>query len=188
MSWLKRRRRIGHRLNRFNPPMCHPASYRLPHDAPAGCLSPAPCSALVLLSCRFANSLRPIAPSRLMRLVLFALALLAYSSRSPSPASRVAWRGVLRLAFLPSCVPPIAFACLLAVLRSARSRGAAADALASLLRSVATVAASCFVSPFAPPFVSGGGEMLGGDVGSGAIFFFLCDFCAVGVFLSVLVL
>ena len=55
------------------------------------------------------------------------------------PVSRVAERGVPHLASISSCVPPAAFACLPAVLSSARLRSAVADVIAPFLRSVATV-------------------------------------------------
>lgn len=55
------------------------------------------------------------------------------------PVSRVAGRGVPRLALISSCVPPLVSACLLAVLCSARPRETVADVIASFLRFVAAV-------------------------------------------------
>lgn len=62
MSWLKRRGRIGHRLNRFNQyPVSSRPSYWLPHDA-SYWLPPALCAASALLARRFI--IRPAHPSR----------------------------------------------------------------------------------------------------------------------------
>lgn len=102
---------------------------------PTGCLFPlsASCSALVLLACRFLihfahpprracrASLRPASSRRFVpsclsvghvclvspaHLVLPALATSARPTLLVRPASRVGWRGVLRLALISSCVPP----------------------------------------------------------------------------------
>lgn len=71
---------------------------------------------------------------------------------------------------LPSCV-------LLAALRSAHPMDAIADVLVSFLRSAATVPPPTLLALSPRLFVSGGGEMSGGQFGC---YFFLWDFCAVG--------
>ena len=64
----------------------------------------------------------------------------ARSSRSAcSPRLSCRQAGRPRLAAISSCVPPTAPACLLATMRPAHPRGAAADVIASFLRSVDTV-------------------------------------------------
>lgn len=73
---------------------------------------------------------------------------------------------------LPSCV-------LLAALRSAHPMDAIADVLVSFLRSAATVPPPTLLALSPRLFVSGGGEMSGGQFGC---YFFLWDFCAVWCF------
>lgn len=71
MSWLKRRGRIGHRLNRFNPPRILLLSYWLPHDMSrwlpvADCLPlcvSSPSSCLLAVS-SFASLIRSAHPFR----------------------------------------------------------------------------------------------------------------------------
>lgn len=106
-----------------------------------------------------------------IRLVLSVLAMLAYSLRLPP---RLSCRRAGRPAFrLSSCVLLVAPACLLAVLRSAHPRVAVVDVLALLLRSAATVPPLPRLAYLPRLFVSGGGEMSGDEVGSGAIFFLM---------------
>lgn len=65
--------------------------------------------------------------------------LAARSALLTLPVSRVAGRGVPRLALISSCVPPLVSAYLLTVLCSARPRETVADVIASFLRFVAAV-------------------------------------------------
>lgn len=80
---------------------------------------------------------------------------------------------------LPSCV-------LLIALRSAHPRGVITDVIASSLRSAATVPPPTRLALSPRLFMSGGGEMSSGEVGSGT---FSCGiFAQSGAFLSVLVI
>lgn len=67
---------------------------------------------------------------------------------------------------------------LLTALRSAHPRGVITDVIASPLRSVATVPPPTLLALSPRLFVSGGGEISSGEVGSGA--FFLVGLCAGG--------
>lgn len=134
-----------------------------------------------------------------IRLVLPVLAMLAYSLRLPP---RLSCRRAGRPAFrLSSCVLLVAPACLLAVLRSAHPRvavvdiialltigGAVVDIIASPLRSAATVPPPTLLALSPRLFVSGGGEISGGLIGSDAIFFSYGIFARSGAFPGTLVL
>lgn len=93
--------------------------------------------------------------------------------------SRVAGWGVPHLASISSCVPPAAFACLSAVLRSARLRSAVADVIAPFLRSVATVPPLSRLA-YSPRRSCRWAGRCRAVMFARAIFFFLWDFCAVG--------
>lgn len=81
---------------------------------------------------------------------------------------RIAGRGVPRLVLISSCVPPTVMCVLLTALRSAHPRGAITDVIASPLRSAATVPPPTLLALSPRLFVSGGGEMSSGEVGSDA--------------------
>lgn len=105
----------------------------------------------------------------------------ARSSRSAcSPRLSCRQAGRPRLAAISSCVPPTAPACLLATMRPAHPRGAAADVIAPFLRSVVTVPPLPRLAYSPRLFVSRGGEISGDEIGSDN--FFLWDFCEVGRF------
>ena len=120
MSLLKRRGRIGHRLNRFNSSPFPSA----PVLAAARCVLLAACpsaSRRLRLACLpFYHSLRSSVSSH--PLILPALATPDRLALLNLPVFRVVGRGVLRLVLISSCVPPVASACLPAIMRSARPR------------------------------------------------------------------
>ena len=103
-------------------------------------------------------------------LILLALATPARLALLARPVPRVAGRGVLRLALISSCVPPTVMCVLLTALRSAHPRGVITDIIASPLRSVATVPPPTLLALSPRLFVSGGGEMSSGWVGSNFFF------------------
>ena len=105
---------------------------------PTGCLPAASCAVIVLIACRFAHPSRPAAPPCVSCL---ASPVCLISTPRPAYPPRLSCRqaGRHHLVLISSCVSPAAPACLLTALRSARSRVAVADVIASLMRSVATV-------------------------------------------------
>ena len=117
-------------------PLSHP--FRSPISLLAPSLVSCLCSLPACLS-RFDASLRHAYPSG-MFVSSHPLIRYARPPRSASPPRSSCRRaGRHHLASISSCVSPAAPACLLTVLRSARSRVAVADVIASLMRSVATV-------------------------------------------------
>lgn len=142
-------------------------------------------SCCLALSCLLIGHIRLVSSAHL---ILPALASLIRLALLILPVPRVGGRGVPRLALISSCVPPTVMCVLLTALRSAHLRGVITDVIASPLRSAATVPPPTLLALSPRLFVSGGGEMSSGEVGSDAIFFLCGIFARSGDFPGVRVL